>query len=144
MGKDVLYYNCSKGEQELQNKKREVNKMYKFAIDFEIQSTEAVNTVKEAIDTLCEMRRTVDFNSLVTVYNTTTKKHYLVNFFHDELVETHYNTIYTIEEYMEQGFTREEAEMVREHDIIFNKDVDEEATEEERARMFEIIRILDL
>ena len=144
MNKDVLYYNCSKGEQELQNKKREVNKMYKFAIDFEIQSTEAVNTVKEAIDTLCEMRRIVDFNSLVTVYNTTTKKHCLVNFFHDELVETHYNTIYTIEEYMEQGFTREEAEMVREHDIIFNKDVDEETTEEERARMFEIIRILDL
>ena len=54
------------------------------------------------------------------------------------------NTIYTIEEYMAQGFTKEEAIMVREHDILFNKYCEEGLNEEEKSRMFEIIEKVGL
>ena len=55
-----------------------------------------------------------------------------------------YNTIYTDEEYMAQGFTAQEVPMVKRHDIIFNKDVDGEATEEEMAELVAIQRALGL
>ena len=55
-----------------------------------------------------------------------------------------YNTIYTDEEYMAQGFTAQEVSMVRRHDIIFNKDVDGEATEEEMTELVAIQRALGL
>jgi hypothetical protein len=54
------------------------------------------------------------------------------------------NTIYTIEEYMAQGFTAEEAPKAMRHDILFNKDKDGEATEAEREEMFAIIEELGL
>ena len=52
------------------------------------------------------------------------------------------NTVYTIEEYMTQGFTKEEAFLAQEHDILFNKYVEYETTEKEKERMFEIAEIL--
>jgi hypothetical protein len=55
-----------------------------------------------------------------------------------------YNIIYTNEEYMAQGFTAQEVPMIRRHDIIFNKDVDGEATEEEMAELVAIQRALGL
>lgn len=57
---------------------------------------------------------------------------------------TNYNTIYTIEEYMAQGFTAEEAPKVMRHDILFNKDQDGETTEAEREEMFALIEELGL
>ena len=55
-----------------------------------------------------------------------------------------YNTIYTLEEYMAQGFTAEEAPLMREHDQRFNLDVDNNLTEEQRERMFYLIDLLML
>lgn len=57
---------------------------------------------------------------------------------------SYYNTIFTIEEYMAQGFTAEEAPKAMRHDILFNKDKDGEATEAEREEMFAIIEELGL
>jgi hypothetical protein len=57
---------------------------------------------------------------------------------------TYLNTIYTIEEYIAQGFTAEEAPKAQRHDILFNKDQLGEATEEEREEMFAIIDELGL
>lgn len=55
-----------------------------------------------------------------------------------------YNTIYTIEEYIAQGYTAEEAPKALRHDILFNKDRDGLATEAEREEMFAIIEELGL
>lgn len=57
---------------------------------------------------------------------------------------TKYNTIYTIEEYMNQGFTAEEAPKAKRHDILFNKYIDGIITEEEKKEMFIIIEELGL
>lgn len=54
------------------------------------------------------------------------------------------NIIYTIEEYIGQGFTTEEAPKAMRHDILFNKDYDGEATEEEREEMFMLAEELKL
>lgn len=54
------------------------------------------------------------------------------------------NTIYTIEEYMAQGFTQEEAPLVREHDTLYNRYVTEGLTEEEKDRMFDLVVMLGL
>ena len=55
-----------------------------------------------------------------------------------------YNTDYTTEEYLEQGFTLEEIPLVREHNILFDLDKDGLATEEQRERMFYLIDLLKL
>ena len=55
-----------------------------------------------------------------------------------------YNVIYSIEGYMGQGFTREEAEKVMRHDIIFNKYLDGEATEAEMEELYAIQREVGL
>ena len=52
------------------------------------------------------------------------------------------NTIYTIGQYMMQGFTAEEAVKVRRHDIIHNKW--EDATEAEKEEYFAIQKELGL
>ena len=57
---------------------------------------------------------------------------------------TRLNTIFSDEEYMAQGFTTEEVPKVREHDILFNKYVMEEITEEEKERMFALVKELGL
>jgi len=54
------------------------------------------------------------------------------------------NTIYTIKEYMAQGFTKEEAPMVMEHDTLYNKYVINEINEEEKERMFFLATVLGL
>lgn len=54
------------------------------------------------------------------------------------------NTIYTLEEYVAQGFTVEEAPLAREHDILFNLSRDRELTEEEQERFFHIAELLVL
>lgn len=56
----------------------------------------------------------------------------------------YYNIVHTIEEYMAQGFTAEEAPKMRRHDILFNKNQEGLATEEEREEMFSIIEELGL
>lgn len=55
-----------------------------------------------------------------------------------------YNVIKTVEEYMKEGFTAEEAPLVQEHDILFNKYQDGECTEAEAERMFDLVEILGL
>lgn len=55
-----------------------------------------------------------------------------------------YNVIKTVEEYMKEGFTAEEASLVQEHDILFNKYQDGECTEAEAERMFDLVEILGL
>lgn len=55
-----------------------------------------------------------------------------------------YNVIKTFEEYMKEGFTAEEAPLIQEHDILFNKYQDGECTEAEAERMFELVEILGL
>lgn len=55
-----------------------------------------------------------------------------------------YNTIYTIEEYMKQGFTEEEAMKMKRHDIIFNKYLDGEATDAEMEELYSIQRELNI
>lgn len=57
---------------------------------------------------------------------------------------TRLNTIFSDEEYKAQGFTTEEVPKVREHDILFNKYVMEEITEEEKERMFALVKELGL
>lgn len=57
---------------------------------------------------------------------------------------SYYNTIFTIEEYMAQGFTAEEAPKAMRHDILFNKSRDGEATEAELEEMYAIIKELGL
>ena len=52
------------------------------------------------------------------------------------------NTIWSVEEYMAQGFTAEEVPLIIEHDTIFNKW--EEATEEEKERLFFLVEKLGL
>lgn len=54
------------------------------------------------------------------------------------------NPILTIEEYIAQGFTAEEAPKAQRHDILFNKSLMGTATEEEEEEMFAIIKELDL
>lgn len=54
------------------------------------------------------------------------------------------NTIYTIEEYIAQGFTAEEAPKAMRHDILFNRDKRGMATAEMREEMFAIIKELGL
>lgn len=56
-----------------------------------------------------------------------------------------YNTVYTVEEYMSKyNYTREEAQKEQRHDIIFNKYVDGEATEEEMNELYAIQKELGL
>lgn len=55
-----------------------------------------------------------------------------------------YNIIKTFEEYMKEGFTVEEAPLIQEHDILFNKYQDGECTEAEVERMFDLVEILSL
>lgn len=57
---------------------------------------------------------------------------------------TQYNTVYTVEQYMEQGFTAEEAMKAQRHDVIFNKYIDGIATEEEMAELYIIQKELGL
>lgn len=52
------------------------------------------------------------------------------------------NTVYTIEEYMHQGFDAIEAMLVQEHDMLFNRW--EELTEEEKERFWLIQDICKL
>ena len=52
------------------------------------------------------------------------------------------NTIYTIEEYMEQGFTEAEAYAVRMSDKMFNRF--SELTEREKEKYFAIVERLGL
>lgn len=56
-----------------------------------------------------------------------------------------YNTIYTDEEYMAQGFTAEEVPMIRRHDILFNQyKRDGFLTEEEEAELMHLIKVLKI
>jgi hypothetical protein len=52
------------------------------------------------------------------------------------------NTVYTIEEYIAQGFTREEAPKAKRSDELFNNW--EELTEEEKEEYFAICKELGL
>lgn len=54
------------------------------------------------------------------------------------------NTVDTIGGYIAQGFTAEEAVKARQHDILFNKWVDWEATAKEIAEMEAIVEELEL
>lgn len=53
-----------------------------------------------------------------------------------------YNTIYTDEEYMAQGFTAEEVPMIRRHDELFN--LHDDRTEQETEEMYELVKKLGL
>jgi len=55
-----------------------------------------------------------------------------------------YNTVETIEGYIAQGFTREEAFKAQRHDILFNKMIDGEIEEEEKEEMYDIAEELGL
>ena len=55
-----------------------------------------------------------------------------------------YNTIFTAEEYMAQGFTAEEVPMIERHDRLFNKNSSGLATDEEIAEMYELADKLGL
>ena len=54
------------------------------------------------------------------------------------------NTVHTIAEYIEQGFTPKEAPLVQESDILFNKIEDGEADSLDRIRYFALVKFLDL
>ena len=54
------------------------------------------------------------------------------------------NKIYTTEEYKAQGFTEEEIPLVIEHDLLHNIYVKFDLTDEEKDRMFELAKILNL
>lgn len=54
------------------------------------------------------------------------------------------NTIYSIDEYVAQGFSREEAPKAKRHDELFNKYQSEGLTEEEKEEMFNIVDELGL
>lgn len=56
----------------------------------------------------------------------------------------HKNIVYTIGEYMAQGFTAEEAPRAQKHDILFNKWVNGKATPNEIAEMEAIAEALGL
>ena len=68
----------------------------------------------------------------------------------DELEEAlqpygyHENTVYTIGQYMLQGFTAQEAPKARKHDIIWNKWLNGKATPKEIEKMEAIIKELGL
>ena len=53
-------------------------------------------------------------------------------------------TVYTIGQYIMQGFTAEEALIAREHDILFNLSRDRELTEKEQERFFHLAELLVL
>lgn len=55
-----------------------------------------------------------------------------------------YNTIYTDEEYMAQGFTAQEVPMIREHDILFNEYQIGKVGDEVLERIEELANILGL
>lgn len=56
-----------------------------------------------------------------------------------------YNTIYTDEEYMAQGFTAEEVPMIRRHDILMNQYKRLGfLTEEEDAELMHLIKVLEI
>ena len=56
-----------------------------------------------------------------------------------------YNTIYTDEEYMAQGFTAEEVPMIRRHDILMNQYKRLGfLTEEEDAELMHLIKVLKI
>lgn len=52
------------------------------------------------------------------------------------------NTIYTIEEYMEQGFTKEEAPIMRKVDLMQNRF--DELTETEKEKYFAMVAWLGI
>jgi len=52
------------------------------------------------------------------------------------------NTIYTDKEYMNQGFSKEECPLIREHDLLVNRF--ETLTVEERERLMNLSSILKL
>lgn len=52
------------------------------------------------------------------------------------------NTIYTDKEYMNQGFSKEECPLIREHDLLMNRL--ETLTTEERERVMYLSSILGL
>lgn len=54
------------------------------------------------------------------------------------------NTVFTIGEYILQGFTPEEAPLAREHDILFNRYHSEGITSAELAKMYAITKVLGL
>lgn len=54
------------------------------------------------------------------------------------------NEIKTDEGYLAEGFSLDEVPKIRRHDILFNKCVDEEITEEEKEEMFALINELEL
>lgn len=57
-----------------------------------------------------------------------------------------FNTIYTAEEYMAQGFTAKEVPMVMRHDELFNryKRSGDNLPERQMAEMFELVKRLGL
>ena len=55
-----------------------------------------------------------------------------------------YNTIHTDAEYKAQGFRPYEIPMIRRHDELYNKWVDEVITEEEKEEMFTLAAQLEL
>lgn len=55
-----------------------------------------------------------------------------------------YNTVYSIEEYIAQGFTAEEAPKMVRHDTLVNKLTDGLITEEEYQEIFAIAEELGL
>ena len=54
------------------------------------------------------------------------------------------NEIKTDEGYIAEGFTLEEVPKIRRHDVLFNKCVDGDITEEEKEEMFTLIDELGL
>ena len=59
------------------------------------------------------------------------------------------NTIYSLEEYEKQGFTKEESPLAREYDVLHNMAVLGKCTsmehyEKTKTRMYELIDILGL
>ena len=75
-------------------------------------------------------------NIILTKDNTTHKQ--------EEIKMARFNTIYTPEEYMAQGFEAWEVPYVTRHDILFNKYVMGIITEEEDEEMSRIIKMLGL
>lgn len=54
------------------------------------------------------------------------------------------NTVFTIGQYILQGFAPEEAPLAREHDILFNRYNSEGITGAELAKMYAITKVLGL
>lgn len=59
-------------------------------------------------------------------------------------MQKRYNTIYTKEEYMAQGFKAWETAYAKRHDILFNKYVDKDISRAEMIEMFFIAKLLKL